>query len=214
MASPYVGIQKFIPPAALSMALALLDARKPMLRITKPRKTKLGDFSPHGPRGTAQITVNGDLNPYQFLVTLIHEVAHLDAFKQYGRNHKPHGIEWQTIFSNLLVPFVVHPEIFPEDLAQVLRNHIAAPRASSCSDPVLYKALQRYNKQHPNKNTVESLPMGAQFVLNRKLFEKGPRARLRYKCVEVTSGKFFMVHPLAEVIVYNPTKISPNSNPA
>lgn len=209
MASPYEGIRKFIPPAALTMVLALLDARKPALRISKPRKSKLGDFTPHGPKGMVQITVNGDLNPYQFLVTLVHEIAHLDAFKKHGRHHKPHGQEWQAIFTGLLLPFVVEAEIFPDDLAQVLRNHLAAPRASSCSDPILYKALQRYNTQHPNKNTVESLPMGTQFVLNQKLFEKGPKARLRFKCTEVTSGRFYMVHPLAEVVVYNPIKLNP-----
>jgi hypothetical protein len=208
MASPYEAIKKFVPEAALPLVVKLLDARKPFLRITQPRKTKLGDFTPNGPNGRTRISVNGDLNPYQFLVTLIHEIAHLDTYKKYGRDHQPHGKEWQAIFAELLVPFVVHPEIFPEDLALVLRKHLSSPRASSCADPVLYKAMSKYNKKESTGYTVENLPHGAQFILNQRLFEKGPKARLRYKCVEVLSGRAFMVHPLAEVVPYEKHKKS------
>lgn len=206
MASPYEAIRKFVPEAALPMVVKLLDARKPFLRITQPRKTKFGDFTPAGPNGRPKITVNGDLNQYQFLVTLVHEIAHLDTYNKYGRDHQPHGKEWQTIFSNLLMPFVEHPEIFPNELTPILRTHLTSPRASSCSDPELYKALLGFNKKNHQKITVESLPAGAQFVLNQRLFEKGQKARLRFKCVEVHSGKMFMVHPYAEVVPYNHQK--------
>ena len=47
-----------------------------------------------------------NLNPYRFLMTLVHEVAHLVAFQKYGRAIKPHGKEWKFTFQTLMLPFI------------------------------------------------------------------------------------------------------------
>jgi SprT protein len=201
MTSKYQGVSRFLPTASVQAVLVLLDARMPFLKITKPRSTKLGDFRPGGKNGIHRISVNGNLNPYQFLITLIHEIAHLDAHNKWGMNHQPHGPEWQHTYVNLLAPFVESPGVFPSELQSALVNHLNRPAASSCADHDLYRALKAYDKPAPSKTTVETLPVGTRFVIGKRLFEKGPLTRTRYLCKELTSGKMYRVHPLAEVLL-------------
>ena len=56
--------------------------------------------------GYTKITVNGDLNPYSFLITTIHEFAHLVTFEEYQGRVKPHGKEWQLTYSKMLYPVI------------------------------------------------------------------------------------------------------------
>ena len=80
------------------------------LKITRPRKSKLGDFRPPKPGKRSSITMNEDLGPYQFLTTFVHELAHLITWEKYGHRAAPHGKEWKQCFGALLISLAeVHP---------------------------------------------------------------------------------------------------------
>ncbi len=197
-------LKKYLPEKAIEPALALLRSEPIDLKISKPRKTKLGDYRfPKAGSMHHRISVNADLNPYAFLITLVHEVAHLKAFKAYGKMIRPHGAEWQKCFIALCEPFFER-EVFPDKIAKALRQSLYKGTASSCTDLELYRCLKQYDQQKGNFCSLEHIPDGSYFELNNgRLFRKGPRLRKRFKCLNLTNGREYMVHPLAEVLPVN-----------
>lgn len=190
-------LKQYIPKHALPSVLDLLASEELVVKIKSERKTRHGDYKPL-PSGKHQITVNSNLNPYRFLITLIHEIAHFEAYKSYGRIIKPHGKEWKQTFQHLMLPFL-RPEIFPKDLLPLLANHFKNPKASSDTDTVLALALKRYNPPN-DKHFVFEIPEGQHFKLyNGKLFKKGKQRRKRFECLELKTGRLYLFNPNAEV---------------
>ena len=111
-------LQDFIPKAAYDQVAQLLLHDNLVVKIKKERKTRHGDYR-RLPNGKHQITINSNLNTYRFLITLIHEIAHFEAYKTYGKMIKPHGLEWKSVFQHLMLPFI-RPEIFPNDVLPLL----------------------------------------------------------------------------------------------
>jgi hypothetical protein len=182
--------------------MALIKENAVHLKIVNERVTRHGDYR-RLENGQHQITVNATLNKYRFLITLVHEIAHLVAFEKYGRRIKPHGLEWKRTFQYMMLPFI-RPEIFPSGLLPLLARHFRNPKASSSTDAQLYIALKKFNEQQSDKSYVFELPMGSIFRLyNGKLFRKGNRRTKRYECVEVSSGKVYLFQPNAEVELIN-----------
>jgi len=194
-------LNKYLPENAIDLYLSWQQQQPHQLVITKPRKTKLGDYRPpQGRRHYHKLTVNGDLNKYQFLITLVHEVAHLFTFIEYGRTVKAHGKEWKNIYTGLLKDTIA-TNCFPKNLLPKLNRHSKNPSASSCVDVALYKALRQFSNQHLKLPLVEDVEQGKKFMLkNGKHFIKGPLLRKRYKCEEVGTGKIYTVSPIAEVV--------------
>lgn len=193
-------LKRYFPETAVAMVGAMYEQRRFKLHFKRPRSSKLGDFrAPRTKNGICAITLNLDLNPYQMLITYVHEVAHYDVYQQYGsRRVQPHGHEWQTIFSTLLQPFLTET-VFPNDVLAALKKHLNHIKASSSADPNLQRVLHRYDKQAENKLTVESLPQGARFMLkNGLVFQKGEKQRTRYKCYCENNGRWYFVSALAE----------------
>jgi|TARA_Y100000385_G_scaffold287490_1_gene351876 hypothetical protein len=190
-------LQDFIPKAAYDQVAQLLLHDNLVVKIKKERKTRHGDYR-RLPNGKHQITINSNLNTYRFLITLIHEIAHFEAYKTYGKMIKPHGLEWKSVFQHLMLPFIC-PEIFPNDVLPLLAMHFKNPKASSDSDPVLALKLKQYDA--PNGKTfIFEVPEGATFRLyNGKLFRKGSKRRTRFECTELASGRLYVFNPNAEV---------------
>lgn len=137
-------LAEFIPNAAVAPIIDYLHLYSIHLKIRRERKTKYGDYSPAHDGKPHTITVNGNLNPYQFLVTLLHEIAHLETHVQYGWRVSPHGKEWKISFGNLLHRFAPLG-VFPNDVWQALERYAQNPAASSCRDVNLFKTLRRYD---------------------------------------------------------------------
>ena len=194
-------LKRYFPEPAVVMVGEMFTQRRFKLHFKRPRSSKLGDFRPpRTPNGICSITLNLDLNPYQMLITYVHEVAHYDVYQQYGsRNVQPHGREWQTSFSTLLQPFLTET-IFPKEVLAALQKHLQHIKASSTADQNLQRVLHQYDKNPENVTTVESLPAGARFVLkNGLIFQKGEKQRTRYKCYCESNGRWYFVSALAEV---------------
>ena len=88
-----------IPEQAIPKVLELLEYDNLTVLVKNERKTRHGDYRKL-PNGKHQITINNNLNKYRFLITLVHEVAHFEAYKNYGRLIKPHGLEWKRTFQH------------------------------------------------------------------------------------------------------------------
>ena len=188
---------KYIPQASVASVFQLITTHNIHLKIVSERVTRHGDYRKM-PNGQHQITVNSNLNSFRFLITLIHEIAHLIAFKKYGRAIKPHGIEWKKTFQQLMLPYL-RPEIFPKKILPFLAIHFKNPKASSDTDVNLSLALKQYDAPN-NKNYIFEIPLGRRFRLyNGKIFKRGPRRVKRFECIEISSGKVYLFNPNAEV---------------
>jgi len=191
-------LKKYLPERAVEPCLQLIRDTGVHLKIVNERVTRHGDYR-RLQNGKHQITVNATLNKYRFLITLIHEIAHLIAFEKYGRRIKPHGLEWKRTFQYLMLPFI-RPEIFPIQLLPLLAKHFKNPKASSSTDAHLSMALQKFDEQQRDKNYVFELPLGSVFrIYNGKLYKKGKKRVKRYECVEVATGRMYLFQPNAEV---------------
>ena len=196
---PLTYLQNYLPEASASPVLALLQQYKVHLTITKERKSVLGDYRHAHQNAAHRISVNGNLNPYAFLITLVHELAHLVTFLQYGHRVQAHGREWKQVYKMLLTRFL-EMHIFPADILASLRSSLHNLPASSCADEGLMRVLRRYDKKEEGMLLVEELPEGALFVLDDgKIFKKGQRLRKRFQCTEVKTGKLYLFSPIYEV---------------
>ena len=194
-------LHRYLPERAVGPCFDLIRGNRVHLKVVNQRVTRHGDYRLM-PDGSHQITVNASLNQYRFLITLVHEIAHLVAFETYGRRIKPHGNEWKRTFQHLMLPFL-RPDIFPSTLLPLLANHFRNPKASSSTDANLAIALQEFDPPSDHSILME-LPLGTVFRLkNGRTFKKGHRKVKRYQCVEVGSGRLYLFQPHAEVEVIN-----------
>ena len=200
----YETVRKHLPPRAWTYVLGLLQSHPVLVRVVPHRATKLGDYRPPR-RGECwhQITVNEDLNMYAFLVTLLHEVAHLRVALMYvtgAKRNKPHGPEWKKEFTAIVGP-VIEGLMVPSDLRVALAATLQRPRAATCSDRLLTLALSQYDPVVDHCLRVEQLEVGACFQLpDGRQFVLGDRVRSRYRCIEFASGIEFRIHYLARVV--------------
>jgi len=190
-------LEKYLPDHSVEMCFELIKINHVHLKIVNERLTRHGDYRKEA-QGFHLITVNASLNKYRFLMTLIHEIAHLVAFEKYGRNIKPHGDEWKLTFQRLMVPFI-RPEIFPNQLLPLLARHFRNPKASSDTDATLSLALKQFDPVN-DKNYIFEIPYGSVFrIHNGKIFKKVALRLKRYECQEVSSGRVYLFNPNAEV---------------
>lgn len=191
-------LKKYLPERAIESCLALIKENGVHLKIVNDRVTRHGDYQKLAD-GQHKITVNATLNKYRFLITLIHEIAHLVAFEKFGHGIKPHGLEWKKTFQHMMLPFI-RPEIFPCQLLPLLAKHFRNPKASSSTDARLSIVLKQFDVQQSDKSYVFELPLGSVFrIHNGKLYKKGNRRVKRYECVEMGSGRLYLFQPNAEV---------------
>jgi hypothetical protein len=206
-----------LPPAALERAVAWFEGKTVRLAVTKSRVTKWGDFMPRRDHQPPRITVNGTLNPYAFLITLIHEMAHFEVyaarpaftfgFARHSKKGTPHGASWKEAFRSLMDPYLT-PDIFPADLLIPLRKHLVDPAASTFSDIILGRALAKYDNEEEGIY-LELLPAGALFSIpSGKIFRKGERRRTRYLCTDTQTRRRYLFSPLSKVRLAKPVQIS------
>jgi len=188
---------KYLPERSVLIVFELIKSNNVSLKIVSERVTKHGDYR-RTPDGKHQITVNSNLNKYRFLMTLVHEIAHLIAIEKYGRNIKPHGIEWKHTYQQLMLPFI-NPSVFPNQLLPDIANHFKNPRASSDTDAKLSVLLKQFDEK-TDKNYIFEIPFGSTFrIHNGKVFKKGNRRIKRYECMELSSGRVYLFQPNAEI---------------
>ncbi len=196
--SQYLQIfQRFVPGSAAEYCLKLYEHYGFEFQIKKARQSKLGDYryDPQSRRHT--ITINNDLNHYAFLVTYLHEVAHLVTYEEHRGRVNPHGQEWKNNFKKIVKP-VLTEDVFDRPVLLSLLNYFKNPKASSCSDPILYQVLRKYDE--PNgKMLLKHLQVGDEFTYNKKNYRYIDKRRTRIEIKELSTGKKYLLSQLAEV---------------
>jgi SprT protein len=192
-------IRPFLPTGVSVDMAALIVKHRCHLTITRDRSSKLGDYRHPTKTSGHKVSVNGSLNRFAFLITFIHEMAHLTAWEKYKRNADPHGEEWKNEFKLLMQPYL-RPDVFPEPLLSVLARHMRNPKSSTVRDAALMREIRAYD---PPRETIllEQLPTKAIFQIGSREFIKGDLLRKRYRCTERSTGRNYLVSPIAEVIL-------------
>ena len=190
-------LQQYLPKSSLLMVLKLLDHDHLLVKVKKERKTRHGDYKKLSGE-KHQITINSNLNKYKFLITLLHEIGHFEAYREYGRGIKPHGKEWKHTFQRIMLPFI-NPDIFPNKLLPLIAKHFKNPKASSDTDQQLSLALMQFDESN-DLHYVFEVPFGKEFKLyNGKTFRKGLKRVKRFECIELKTGRTYLFNPNAEV---------------
>ncbi|MEJ7627932.1 MAG: SprT-like domain-containing protein [Ferruginibacter sp.] len=198
---PLLHLKKYLPEESVEDVLHYLNIYKVQLTVTRKRETILGDYRHSHPGKAHRISVNGNLNKYNFLITLLHELAHLLTFEKYGHRVLPHGTEWKKDFSQILTQFL-SKKVFPPDIEQALLQTLHNPAASSCGDEALLRTLRKYDVTEEGKLMVEQLPENSLFsIRGGRVFRKGMKLRTRFKCQEIATRKWFLFNGVYEVTV-------------
>lgn len=188
-----------IPPASHSYVESLLYQYSFVFKLKNKRSTKLGDFRNDKTNRQYIISVNRDLNPYQFLITFLHELAHLVIADSDYKVRKAHGVEWKDAFRSLVQP-ILREDIIPQPLNRALIRHMKNPKASAGSDPQLWSAFKSLDS-NPNVLILDNLPDGKEFIFRKKKFRKVKKRRTRVLSMDLNSKRLYLIPAIAEVDV-------------
>jgi len=204
---PMHALAAFLPEGSFEDVVGYLNHYKVHLTVTKRRKTVLGDYRHPFLGANHRITVNSNLNKYEFLITLLHELAHLLTFEQHRNKVEAHGKEWKNNYSQLLISFI-QKKIFPPDIETALQQSVINPAATANGETVLILALRKYNSaRREGFYHIAEIPVGSMFQTDdQRIFKKGEKRRSRYTCTEIKTGLKYTFSPVYEVkLLQKPT---------
>lgn len=189
--------RRFVPQEAAKYCLKLWEHFGFEFKIKKSRQTKLGDYRYAFKTKKHTITINNDLNPYAFLVTYLHEVAHLITFEEHGRKVSPHGTEWKSNFVKVAKP-MLNEQVFPAPVLNALLHYFKNPKASSCSDPALYNVLRQFDGPS-DLIPLSKIAPGSSFVFNDVIYRKLEKKRTRSVCLQLETNRKYLISEVAQV---------------
>ena len=197
---PLHALKAYLPEGAFEPVLALIHQYKLHLTVTKARKSVLGDYRHPRMGANHKISVNGNLNQYEFLITLLHELGHLLCYEQHKNKVEAHGQEWKLIYGNLLLHFI-QMDLFPSDIKKSLLKTIKNPAATANGETSLLLVLRKYNtQQKEGYQLVADIQEGSLFeAMKGKVFKRGKKRRIRIECVELSTGHIYSFSALTEV---------------
>ena len=191
-------LEKHLPSNKAHYILSFLEERKCVLKVTKQRKTKRGDFKQNGAR--LSISVNHDTNSFRFLFTLVHEIAHLKTFLEYRHKVKPHGDEWKANFRALFTSLDVADEFKKdEQLFAVVSDELVNPKACSGVNIRVEKAFSMYDEKQGTY--LEELTVGDLFEFGPHRYEKLENRRSRVMCLNLSNNRKYTINKAALVQV-------------
>lgn len=192
-------LRKYIPVNAVDTIANWVYVYDFKLKIKRARATKYGDYRPPIKGLNHQITINHDLNKYAFLNTLVHEIAHLSAWKKHGDTIQSHGKEWKQEYRTLLQPFL-SDEVFPADVMVALKEYLQNPAATVCTDKRLFKTLRKYDENSDGRVFLDELPIQAEFIAeDNHTYLKVKKVRTRYLCTRINTRHEYLFHGMAQV---------------
>lgn len=197
--APITTLESFLPTGSYEAVMQYLHTYKVHLTITRQRKSILGDYRFAINGKNHRISINGNLNPYAFLVTLLHELAHLVAFVKYGNRIDAHGSEWKHVYGEILQQFVLL-NVLPDDIKAEIKVMMKNPPATSCAEEGLSRVLRKYDTKPASLILVEEVPLNQLFRTDDgRVFRRGNQLRKRIKCVEIKTGRTYLFSPVYDV---------------
>lgn len=192
-------LARYLPQPAINTVYEGLKNGNIRLTVSRSRKSKLGDFRPGAAGKSHRISVNGDLNPFHFLIVFVHEQAHALVYDRHGNKVMPHGQEWKEAYRILMQPYL-EQHIFPDDIARSLKNYLLNAKAINGTDLALTRILARYDTHKSSGTELETLPEGSLFrASSGRVFKKLDRRRKRFKCLCMATGRLYLFNPVARV---------------
>ncbi|MEO9964384.1 MAG: SprT-like domain-containing protein [Reichenbachiella sp.] len=192
--------ERHLPAGAVEYCFSLWKELGFNFKVTRKRQSKYGDYRYDPSSRTHAISVNHDLNPYAFLITYIHEVAHLFNFEKNQRKVSPHGKEWKLEFKRLMLP-LLREEIIPMDVLSPLAKHMKNPKATSTADKNLFVALRNHD-QNKSGLLLKEVDTGTKFLFNKKVYRKLEVRRTRSLCELTSNQKKYLISETAPVQVF------------
>lgn len=201
---PLQALANYLPEGAFEPVVQLIHQYKVHLTVTRARKSVLGDYRHPFMGSNHKITVNGNLNKYEFLITLLHELAHLLCFEQHRNRVEAHGKEWKNIYGSLLKAFI-DLNLFPDDITKSLKKTLLNPAATANGETALLLVLRRYNPlKKAGVVVLAHLADGTLFKeIKGRTFRKIKLRSKRIECIEIATGNIYLFSALSEVEIVN-----------
>lgn len=188
---------KYLPDSAVDSIEKMILANNVQINITKARRTKLGDFRPPQKGVTYhRISINYNLNKYDFLITLLHEFAHLFVWNQFKNKVEPHGKEWNQKYLELLKEFNTSQN-FPDDISLIFNKLEKYPQLGKTE---LVRVLRKYD-ENQDYHLIEEIPFKVNFnTFDGRSFQKIEKLKKRFKCICLNDKRNYLFHPLTRVV--------------
>lgn len=201
---PLQAIRQYFPPETFKSVEACFRNYRFDLRISKPRKNKLGSFQPVAGNNNPLITVNADLGKYMFFLVFMHETAHLIIHQKYGRSVLSHGKEWKAAFRQLVIPLMDGQQLPPE-LTTPLQHYFITTPATFIRQTELLRVINRLDGKG-QVDTLTDIPVDAIFALsNGKRFVKLEMKRTRCRCLCLDNKRYYDVACNAQIFPVSDT---------
>ena len=189
-------LEKHLPAKKATTIIDYVARHNCTLRITRPRKTKRGDFRQLGIKQS--ITINQDSNSFRFLFTLIHELAHLETFVQHKNQVKPHGVEWKYNFKKLYDYFEMDEEFSVDNyILQAVKSELKNPKACSGVNVNLERAFAIYDCVQGV--LLDQLPTGDFFMFRENKYKKLETRRTRVVCLNITNNRTYTINRAVKI---------------
>lgn len=185
-------LQPYLPEGSLELASRWLSVPSLTVKLVSRGNYRLGTYS-YRSNGRQSIILNTKQDRYSFLITMAHEVAHMQARQQWGLKIAPHGPEWQLICRRLLLEAAEIPSL-PEDIRQAMHLVAAAPKSTHLANKTAARIFMQYSEKYDGMTLLADLPTGSRFVLDDgRVFLKGEKNRTRYKCMLQGTSKYYLI---------------------
>lgn len=187
-------LAEFVPKESLKFIEKWCDKHSLHLKITRERKSKLGDYRPIS-GGSHQISINGNLDPLFFFFIFTHEIAHMHCYTLFKRSVAPHGMQWKNIFADLIMESLT---VYPPDLQEILMNFSKNPKATLNASPELIKYFRFYPVSE-HEVFVEDIPASHEFKYNGDHYVLIKKLKKNYLCQNKNTGRMYRFNNLARV---------------
>ncbi len=192
-------IARNFPPESIAYVRSFFEKYNFHFSVSLPRKTKKGDFRfRYDKKSIPTITVNGDLNKYEFLLVFIHEMAHFFVYLESSFKEKKHGERWKTIYHTLLTN-VIEEVPLPQDIVRAWKEHLQHIKSSSSIDENLVKVFRKYDKKQIDSYLLKELNQGDCFIFRNQQFRLVKFRRTRALCSTIKGDFPCLISMLAEV---------------
>lgn len=193
--------EKYFPGKTGSRMLEWLREKKCTLEVVKDRKTLNGDYSP----ADRKIKINEGLVGFRFLITFLHEFAHVNAtdegIEDSHTDCSSHGRLWKNYFSKLLINECNKYDTFPEELLPHVYKY--AQDITATTPLFLTNAIKQYENPDKKFTSLRDIPEGAKFLIPNKeeVYVKGPKLRTFCKIAKADMGLMFYKMRLDAIVV-------------
>ncbi len=192
MADAVSVLESLLPDGSVPFVLPMIQNERLTLKLTNRKGQRLGAYQ-RDLTGNQVILLNTRQDPYSLLITLLHEIAHMQVRLAHRKKVQPHGPEWKQAFSRLLEQ-ASGLTCLPDDIRALMMNMAKSPKSRQFSHVTAGQVLLRYSSDPRHEILLCDLPEGSFFKTpDGKTYIKGERIRTRYKCRKEGTQSWWLI---------------------